>query len=314
MRWLAGFAACLCAAAGAIELPVPVGFPPPVVPADNVPTSPKIDLGRRLFFETALSRNGAVSCASCHDPALAYADGRRRPVGAGGETLPRNAPTLVNAAYAPSLGWLDEGVATLEAQMEKPLFATDPVEMGLAGREPQVLALLRADPAYLAAFALAFPTDEDPVSISNVVRAIASFERTLLSGRSAFDRYVYEDRRAALGPAARRGMALFYSARAGCADCHGGPAFAGTLRAEGHEAARPLFAATGVAPGKFKVPTLRNVARTAPYMHDGSLPTLAAVVEFYDRGGGGGAMRRLHLSAREKGDLVAFLEGLSDGR
>jgi len=146
------------------------------------------------------------------------------------------------------------------------------------------------------------------------VRAMASFERTLLSGRSAFDRYLYEDDRAALGEAARRGMALFYSPRTGCADCHGGPAFSGTLRAVGHEHAAPLFAATGVAPGRFKVPGLRNVALTAPYMHDGSLPTLRAVIDFYDRGGGAGALKRLHLSAREKGDLVAFLECLTDAR
>jgi cytochrome c peroxidase len=109
-------------------------------------------------------------------------------------------------------------------------------------------------------------------------------------------------------------MALFYSRRTACADCHGGPAFSGSLRAVGHEAAAARFAATGVAPGKFKVPGLRNVALTAPYMHDGSLPTLRAVIDFYDRGGGGAALKRLGLSAREKGDLVAFLESLTDPR
>ena len=309
--WLA---ALLCGLGPALAGPIPAGFPAPVVPADNLLSPDKAELGRRLFFDAALSENGRLSCASCHDPARAYADDRRRPVGARGDVLPRNAPSLVNVAYAPALGWLDEGVTTLEAQMRKPLFATQPVEMGLAGREPEVLAYLQADTDYASRFARAFPGDAVPVSIENFIRAIASFERTLLSGRSAFDRYVFEDDRGALPPAARRGMALFYSPRLGCAECHGGPAFSGALRAVGHEDAAPLHAATGVEPGKFKVPGLRNVALTAPYMHDGSLPTLRAVIDFYDRGGGRSALKRLRLSAREKEDLIAFLESLTDGR
>jgi cytochrome c peroxidase len=314
MRRLLGWVALCCATVQAFELPLPPGFPLPAVPADNPVTQQKVDLGRRLFFDAGLSENGGISCASCHDPARAYADGRSRPVGARGEALPRNAPSLVNVAYVASLGWLDEGVTTLEAQMAKPLFATAPVEMGLAGRELQVLARLREDRSYRLAFAAAFPDEDDPLSITNLVKAIASFERTLLSGRSAFDRYVFDDERGAMSPAARRGMALFYSKRAACAECHGGPAFAGTLRVAGREEVAPLFAATGVAPGKFKVPGLRNVALTAPYMHDGSLPTLAAVIDFYDRGGGRGALKRLHLTPREKGDLLAFLGSLTDPR
>ena len=314
MRLAAWLAAAWCGVAQAWMVSLPPGFPPPVVPADNPLSAAKVTLGRRLFADAALSESGGVACASCHDPAHAWTDGRRRSAGARGDSLPRNAPSLVNVAYLPALGWLDEGVTTLEAQMRKPLFGTEPVEMGLAGREATVITYLKQDATYRDAFAAAFPDEPDPVSIDNLIRAIASYERTLLSGRSAFDRYVFEDDRSALSASARRGMQLFYSARAGCAECHGGPAFSGTLRAVGHEDAVALHARTGVEPGKFKVPGLRNVALTAPYMHDGSLPSLRAVIDFYDRGGGQGALKRLHLSAREKGDLVAFLEGLTDAR
>ncbi len=294
---------------------LPPGFPAPVVPADNPMSAAKVALGERLFSDPALSGNGRLSCATCHDPARAFTDGLRTSRGAQGDRLPRNAPSLVNVAWAPALGWLDEGVTTLEAQMRKPLFATTPVEMGLAGHEAEALTRLRADAVYRTAFAAAFPDDPEPLSIDNAIKAIAAFERTLFSRRSAFDRYVYEDERDALSPAAKRGMDLFFSKRVGCAECHGGPSFAGPMRAVGFETVAPLHTVTGVSPGRFKVPGLRNVALTAPYMHDGSLPTLRAVVDFYNRGGGPGAELAMpRMSAREKGDLVAFLEALTDER
>jgi len=294
---------------------LPPGFPAPVVPADNPMSEAKVALGARLFSEPALSGNGRIACVTCHDPARAFTDGLRTSRGAQGDRLPRNAPSLLDVAWAPSLGWLDEGVTTLEVQMRKPLFATTPIEMGLAGHEAEALARLGADAAYRAAFATAFPDDTAPLSIDNAIKAIAAFERTLFSRRSAFDRYVYGDQPDALSPAAKRGMDLFFSKRVGCAECHGGPAFAGPMRAVGFETVAPLHAVTGVSLGRFKVPGLRNVARTAPYMHDGSLPTLRAVVDFYNRGGGPGAELALpRMAAREKGDLVAFLEALSDDR
>jgi len=291
---------------------LPPGFPPPAVPADNPMSATKVALGRRLFFDARLSENGQVSCASCHEPARAYSDGAPRPRGARGDLLARNAPSLTNVAYAPSLGWTDDGVVTLEAQARQPLLSTHPVEMGVAGREKQVLARLLADAAYREAFTASFPNEASPVSIDNLIRAIACFERTIISGRSAFDRYVFGDERAAMSDAARRGMALFYSPRAGCARCHGGITFSGALHAAGDEAATALYADTGVATGRFKVPGLRNVAKTAPYMHDGSLPTLMAVIEFYDRGGGQRRLKPLALNQGEKDDLVAFLESLTD--
>ena len=276
---------------------LPPAFPPPVVPVDNPMSAAKVALGKRLFFDTSLSENNRIACATCHQPARAYSDAESQPRGAHGDRLSRNAPSLTNVAYAPALGWTDEGVTTFEAQMRRPLFATQPVEND-----------------YRSAFADAFPGEPAPLNMDNLIRAIASFERTLISGRSAFDRYVFDDDRPALIAAARRGMALFYSKRAGCATCHGGLTFSGSLRAVGNESATAVYAHTGVAGAavKFKVPGLRNVALTAPYMHDGSLASLRAVIDFYDRGGGQRRLKRLALREKEKGDLVAFLESLTD--
>ena len=299
----------------------------PVVPADNPMTVEKVALGRRLFFDPIVSENGRLSCASCHQPALAYTDGNARPRGARGDLLPRSAPSLANVAYGASFGWADARVTSLEAQMQTPLRGEHPVEMGLAGRDAALLASLAADPAYRAGFAAAFPDDAEPLNPENLVRAIACFERTLISGRSGFDRYVFDDDRTAMSDAARRGMALFYSRRAGCGACHSGITLAGAVRAVGQEDARAVYARTGVSAhdaglaeatgraadrGRFKVPTLRNVALTAPYMHDGSIATLAAVVEFYDRGGRQHRLRPLGLGVRDKADLLAFLSSLTD--
>jgi len=294
---------------------LPPGFPPPVVPADNPMSPAKVELGRRLFFDTGLSESGRIACASCHQPARAYTDGEPQPQGARGDRLPRNAPSLTNVAYAPALGWVDEGVTSLEAQMRRPLLATHPVEMGFASRASGILAGLAADDAYAAAFAAVFPGEPAPVTLDQVIRAIACFERTLISGRSAFDRYVFDDDRTAMSEAARRGMALFYSKRVGCAGCHGGVTFSGAVRAVGHDTATAVYADTGTAPEDsmtFKVPGLRNVALTAPYLHDGRLATLRAVIEFYNRGGGSRRLKVLRLRESEKGDLVAFLESLTD--
>jgi cytochrome c peroxidase len=294
---------------------LPPGFTPPLVPADNPMSAAKVELGRRLFFDAGLSEDGRTACATCHKPERAYSEGVTLPRGARGDLLARNAPSLTNVAYAPALGWTDEGVATLEAQMLRPLFATHPVEMGLAGREAQVIAGLARDAGYAAAFAAAFPEETDPVTLVTLVRAIACFERTLISGRSAFDRYVFDDDRNAMSEAARRGMALFYSTRVGCGACHGGLAFSGALQAVGSAAAAAVYADTGTGeqPGmKFKVPGLRNVALTSPYLHDGRFGTLRAVVDFYDRGAGRRRLKALRLRENEKGDLVAFLGSLTD--
>lgn len=249
--------------------------------------------------------------------------------------------SLTNVAYNPAFTWSSDKVRSLEAQMRQPLFNEHPVEMGLEKNGSAAVNALTADPSYGAQFAAAFPGDAEPFSMQHIIEAIASFERTLISGRSPFDRYVFNDDRAALSESAKRGMALFYSTRVGCAQCHSGINFTGAIVYEGHTEARALFANTGLYDldgrgaypssdrglievthraadmGKFKVPTLRNVALTAPYMHDGSLPNLDAVLDHYVRGGHKNALqdRRVRpfiLSETERVDLLEFLASLTD--
>ena len=306
--------------------PLPPGFAAPVSPADNPQSEAKVALGRRLFFEGRLAADGQLSCAGCHVPALAYSDGRATPRGATGQQLSRNVPSLANVAWLPALGWASR-TATLEQQMLVPLFGEHPVEMGLRGRETQVLAMLSSEAGYVQAFAQAFAGPGPSLTLDNLVRAIAAYERTLVSGRSAFDRYVFDDDRRGMSEVARRGMALFYSPRTRCGECHSGINFSGPVRSVDHDTVAPTFARSAIASadtglmtesgaeidrGVFRVPTLRNVALTAPYMHDGSLPTLQAVIEFYDQGGHQRPVQPLGLSVAEKAELLAFLHSLTD--
>lgn len=328
---------------------LPRGFPIPFVPAGNPITEPKVRLGRALFHEPKLSVTGQQSCSSCHRPDLAFTDGRPKAVGATGQLHPRSAMTLTNVAYNATFTWADPTFGSLEAQVLQPLFNEHPIEMGLSGHERQALDALRADPRYPTLFANAFPQSAEPISIVNIARAIASFERTLISGRSAFDRYVFDDDRSGMSAAARRGMALFYSERIGCAQCHSGINFSGTVRTQRRPAVEAAYANTGLYnldgqgayppdasgirtvtgnardEGRFRVPTLRNIALTAPYMHDGSIATLPEVLEHYSAGGRQlprgntthNALKdvRIHplqMTAQDKTDLVAFLESLTD--
>jgi len=280
----------------------------------------KVDLGQRLFFEPRLSVTGRYSCASCHDPARSFSDGRPVAVGASGEALPHNAMALVNVAYNVSFGWMKPQVRSLEAQMLEPLLNRHPIELGLAGRETQLCAQLSADRSYAEAFATAFPP-AGAVTFSHIVKAIAAFERTLISGRSPFDRYVFEGEHSALADEAKRGMALFFSSQVGCAGCHSGFNFSGNWRdAEGTTGAAS-FASNGTTVRTVRVPTLRNVALTAPYMHDGRFATLAEVLAHYSqlaarRSQGGRPLdRRLPhepLSPTERAELIAFLDSLTD--
>ena len=209
--------AAAAAAAQPFEWGLPRGFPVPFVPADNPMSQAKVALGRRLFFETRLSVTGRYSCASCHDPDRAYTDGRARAVGATGAPLAHGAMTLLNVAYNIAYGWQRPQVRSLEAQMRQPLFGRHPVEIGVAGRERAVLARLGADAAYPRQFAAAFG---GAITLTRVIQAIAAFERTLIDGGSPFDAYVFGGDHAALSAAAKRGMALFFSARVGCGGCH----------------------------------------------------------------------------------------------
>ncbi len=331
------------------EWNLPRGFPRPVVPPDNPMSEAKVALGRQLFYETRLSITRAYSCASCHRQELAFTDGRARALGATGELHPRSAMSLANAAYIASLQWMEPSLATLEAQASGPMLNDHPIEMGLKGREAEVLGMLAADAGYRVAFASAFPGETAPFTLTNVSRALASFQRTMISGRSAFDRRVFDDDTSAMSASARRGMALFYSERVGCARCHSGINFSGPVRHERAAKASSVFANTGLYNvdgsgrypdaaaglaevtgarkdhGRFRVPTLRNVAVTAPYMHDGSIATLAAVIDHYAQGGRqaplGPAARNTYrderivpfeLDAGGRADLVEFLRSLTD--
>jgi cytochrome c peroxidase len=287
----------------------------------------KVALGQRLFFEPRLSVSGSYSCASCHDPQRSFSDGRVRAVGATGEPLPHNALALVNVAYNVSFGWSQRRVDSLESQMLEPMLNRHPLELGLAGREASLCRALAADPQYAAAFADAFPPAArqpratNPVTFDHVVKAIAAFERTLISGRSAFDRYVFGGEHAALSAPAKRGMALFFTATIGCARCHSGFNFAGNWRDAQGATGPPSFARNGTSASALRVPTLRNIALTAPYMHDGRFATLPEVLEHYSRLGERAQAHSGTLDARlpqrplepeERAELAAFLMSLTD--
>ena len=331
---------------------LPPGFPEPAVPVDNPMSAAKVELGRRLFFDQRLSVTGGYACASCHDPARAFTDGRPQAIGATGELHPRSTMSLVNVAYNASFGWSNPGHRQLEDQATVPLFSVQPIELGLSGRESSIMEELLGEPAARDDFARAFPEAGKRFGMLHVRRALAAYQRTLISASSPYDRYVFHDDREAISESARRGMRLFFSERFGCGGCHPAPLFMSPAVFVGSPA-EPRFHNTGLynidgggrypdaSPGlyehsgrpedmgRFRVPTLRNVARTAPYMHDGSIATLDEVVRHYAAGGRNrGALdghepgprsplqspklRGFELSDTESADLVAFLESLSD--
>ena len=320
---------------------LPAHTPIPWDPPENPMTAAKVALGRALFYDTRLSVTGAMSCASCHRQELAFTDGKAVAVGATGEHHTRGAMSLVNVAYNARFTWANPLVDTLEHQALLPMFGDQPVEMGLAGREQDLLAVLKADKTTYALFTAAFPGSAAPVTLDHITKALASFERSIVSANAPFDRYMRGDD-TALSPAQERGLALFMSERLECYHCHGGFNFSDSTR---HGPADPLALPyhntglynldgqgaypkgnAGVADitgevrdmGKFRAPSLRNVAVTAPYMHDGSIATLSDVIDHYAAGGRAPSPRTSEfmpgfiLSDAEKADLLAFLEGLTD--
>lgn len=302
-------------------------------------TDAKVRLGRRLFYDKRLSGNGRFACASCHRQHLAFTDGRPQAIGSTGGRHARSAMSLANVAYNASFGWADSSLRTLEQQILVPLFNEAPIEMGVGGRTAEVLARFSSSAQDVEGFRAAFP-DDPVVSLDNIVKAIAAFERTLVSGDSPLDRYLYRDDRAAMSASALRGMELFFSDRLRCATCHGGFNLSGPVTFAGARAVRLVFHNTGLSDQaaaskepidrglfdktrrpedmyRFRAPTLRNIAVTAPYMHDGSLPTLEAVIAHYAAGGKPAAnksplLRAFTLSPAESADLIAFLESLTD--
>jgi cytochrome c peroxidase len=299
---------------------LPRWFPVPKVPVDNPISDAKVELGRRLFYDKRLSGNGTYSCGSCHQQALAFTDGLAHAVGSTGQHHSRSSMSLANVVYNASFGWGDRR-SSLEAQMEVPMYNEQPIEMGLKGREAEVLRRLTANSRDVERFRAVFPAEDDPVNLENIIKAIASFERVLVSADSAFDRYLFLDDRTAMSPAARRGVTLFFSDRLRCSECHGSVNLSGPTIFSGAMPSDPeaFFHDTGVSarPEKFRAPTLRNVAVTAPYMHDGSIRTLRDVIAHYARGGRhrDGKSDRVTgftISPSETDDLIAFLESLTD--
>ncbi len=306
---------------GALSLAAATGLDRPFPPMPGEPpTAARAALGRLLFFDPVLSRDGSLSCAHCHRPDRGLADGLATARGRHGAVLPRNTPTLYNAAFKPRLMW-DRRAASLEEQALLPLLAPDE----LAADPARLLAQLAAIPAYARAFAAAFPGEAEAISLANLARALAAFERTLISRDSRFDRSARGER-TALRASERNGLALFRSLATRCFECHRLPTFEAPLALSiGVPSLDPGAAAISgleAQRGFFGVPSLRNVALTAPYMHDGSLATLEEVVAFYRTGGGlarGVPAARLHefvrpiaMSDAEAADLVAFLRSLTD--
>lgn len=338
---------------------LPKHFPVPTVPKNNPMTPEKVELGRHLFYDKGLSANGTQSCASCHQQDKAFTDGFARSKGSTGALHPRSSMSLVNVAYLPTLNWGTPSVVSLEQQIITPLFGTEPVELGLTdAMMPEVLKRFADDTQYQKLFASAYPKDtaDKRVNLQNIIHAISSFQRSIISADSKYDRFLAG--KATLSAAETRGMNLFFGEKAECFHCHGSFNFNDqvvhtktrvletpfhntglyNLDAEGSypEANNGVFDTTQNSKdkGKFRAPSLRNVAVTAPYNHDGSTATLADVVANYAAGGrnittdhptlanraGDGRLNpnkddfivSIDLSKPEQDDIVAFLKTLTD--
>lgn len=307
-----------------VDIHVPLGLPPVPFPADNPPTEASIALGRRLFYDNHFSKDNSLSCASCHDPKRSFADTRDLSLGVAGARGLRNAPTILNVAYTPDLFW-DGRAPSLETQVGVPM--ANALEMNQTHEAS--IAKLKSNPAYGPLFRDAFGTND--ITMQRVENAMASFERTILSGNSAFDQYEYQGRKDALSSAQVRGLAVFTDPLKGnCSACHTiGPKYALFTDNQFHntgegigdneeftDVGRFAISKVDIDRGAFKTPTLRNVALTGPYMHDGKLKTLKDVVDFYAGKGNSNSnldqrMTRIELSGRDRTDLVEFMKSLT---
>lgn len=315
-------------------------------------TVAKVRLGRQLFYDVRLSQNQTQSCASCHRPDLAFTDGLAQSTGSTGQKNRRGAPTLINVAYLTSYTWANPLLQTLEAQAMVPLFGTTPVELGSTD-VARLVGRFGRSPGYRQLFARAYPDQAQPLNLANLVRALACFERSLISADSPYDHFFFGGDEAALSPSARRGNALFFSERLECNHCHSGFNLMDSTQTARTKQPNVLFHNTGLYNvdgkggyperdpgmpdvssdaadmGRFRAQTLRNVALTAPYFHDGSAATLDDVLDHYAAGGrrivagpdaGEGSKSPLKsafvpgfvLSAEERADLHAFFDALTD--
>jgi cytochrome c peroxidase len=334
---------------------LPLGFPTPIVPAENPMSNEKVELGRFLFHDRKLSQNQTQSCSSCHLQSLAFTDGKTVGIGSTGQAHPRNSQNLANVVYASRLTWANNKLLTLEQQARVPMFGDNPIELGLTNND--YINRLSSDSNYRELFSKAFGGGTEMINEQNIRFAISSFQRSLISGRSRVDRYTNYGERNALTASEIRGLEIFNGETAECFHCHGGFNFADSVNHSGlrnetvlyhnngiksqaeyavlNANQRGLYEVTGLQSdeGKFKAPSLRNIALTFPYMHDGSFtcttasPTnieacsteaLTKVVEHYMSGGkphpnkDSSLIRPFSLSAGEKTDLVNFLKALTD--
>lgn len=339
---LLGLASCSPNKPKEYDWGLPAGFPAPIVPKDNPMSAAKVELGKALFFDTNLSFNRTMSCASCHQPEFAFAENKTVAVGATGQAHRRNSQALVNIAYNGHLTWAHSGLEQIEQQILIPMFSEDPIELGITGHEQAVLQRFTSA-SYAMLFKQAF--DDDQANFDPIVKALASYVRSLISFDSAFDRYAYQNQDQAMSEAAIRGMDLFFSEKFECFHCHGGFNFSQSSQHENQRLDLRPFHNTGLFNvdgngaypindrglieitlqradmGKFRAPSLRNVQLSAPYMHDGSLNTLEDVIDFYAAGGRGKGTHNplkspfvlgFDLPDTQKQDLIAFLQSLTD--
>jgi cytochrome c peroxidase len=292
----------------AFDWNLPAGVAPPPVPADNPMSAAKVALGRRLFYDADLSIDGTMSCATCHEQRHGFTDGNATRPGVHGDPGRRNIMTLANVGYFASLTWGDPRVRRLEDQALIPIAGDQPVEMGFKGQEAALTARLAANACYRRMFAQAFPEADGAVTMATVAKALAAFQRTLLSFDAPYDRRG-RGTPTPVSPEAERGQALFFGRRAGCASCHSGPSF---TDAAFHRIDRPFSGDQGLGEitgkaadrARFRTPGLRNVALSAPYLHDGTARTLTQAVRRH--------RTAMALDDGQVRDLVAFLETLTD--
>jgi len=323
---------------------IPKDYPKPQVPQDNPMSEAKIKLGRYLFYDKNLSANQTQSCASCHKQEKAFSESLAVSVGSTGQSHRRNALALVNVAYNKTLTWAHPSLDSIERQILLPMFGETPVEMGITGHENEILSRFNTE-QYQVMFDEAF--DNKNINFDKINKALSSFVRRLTSFNSPFDRYAYAMEDSALSASQIRGMDLFFSEKLECHHCHGGFNFTQSTTHEKQLLDRRPFHNTGLYNidgkgsypindiglneitleqrdmGAFRAPTLRNIALTAPYMHDGSILTLDEVIEHYAAGGKTSNqltkniyispfVKGFELNNKEKSDLIAFLNALTD--
>lgn len=332
---------------------LPKGFPEPLVPAMNPMTEAKFQLGRQLFFDQRLSGNGTTGCGTCHLQHLAFTDGKPVSTGTTGDLTSRGAMSIANVAYYPTLTWANPSQFSLEIQAAVPMFVDNlAIELGINdGNQDAVLARFQNDASYQRLFKDAFPGEEQPINFMNIINAISTFERGVISGNSRYDQA--EAGEIKLTEAEERGRKLFFSEQAQCSTCHAGFNFSDqTMTVKTTKADMPFHNTgmynvdgKGAYPednpglfgmlkfqenmGKFRVPSLRNIAVTSPYMHDGTIANLEAVLEFYaahgrnitsgpNKGDGrknplkDARINKIKLNKEEQADIIAFLKTLTD--